>query len=1573
MTLPTGYKSGLYLELVLSMWRQLALLLTGRAMGIGMRFMSLQENDEDYAAIKRLYQLTKWERRWFFELMFPWSGKYVAAAFENYRYYQYSISFGRKSFRNPDQFEETLNAATLFVRQTFNIFRVPLPLSWYVKHAWCHKGKYGADLSRVIGIVVAQALTEDDQKIRELIDKAAHQKDAQMSAMVPIALIYSNSPNDDELIKDVIGKAGIFEGLRQIFFENLNESSIEKFERLVNMAKTEKWARFSSLVRAIDVWFGLGFVAQRQTTANDILNKTKELLSGKVIKEESFLDRHLRLWTIAFGNVAMAVAEAKKMIMDEKWEIRYLAAHFLIHVETPTATECLEKLLDDPDRRVSTIAFLGLVNYLDGLVQPRLSLFDTLEKYAVNMDKSIYDFNGVIWKWNKIKLTRQKAFDSLLIFEKWIPIGRLAKHFELFSSSGQYRLLRYHMEDVGKLWDRSQWIKLLTTKNVMVRNMVMDVDKTGEVGDTKYWQWWLPIFKSQNKNLQSWLLNQIIKMSGGQRNKLVAQLKLENLDSWVERINHNLKQVKSKSWWPWQKAKQDINNRLAEIYDSARATRSWVPRWRVNWQWPLARIRISGSLKNLIDQHRNKEITVTQWDGAKIIKPLLESGLFLPEYLTWRNGGDVWGDSVDKKEMMDSFPEAEMWDNWAKNFTTTELVDVYLHLPERDWRNSNKSVNVSRAVSGYLIIKKINNDDMAAILDGMEQNYRFAAGLRQNSVRLVYGSFNGLGYSTWKTDPRSQKYEHIVKSVIKYKPQVLSTLNWKKFWELLCWKDRPTNNTPEKSRCLPEGKYLFEAYSRGVAVKEDIYENLLAARGMFDQSLTGIVWKNNWNKRDFNWDGLKFYTLKTVSNIWKKFPETKPIFKEAWNFYAEELMADHDLTTRYRAAASQVPYVAGAEILFKIIAKIDNRDLKRRVYGWMSNLDKGDALASFIRVSFPDETDSGQSVAKLISKYQVDRTLLLSLVLFAPQWATVLSEAMKINGLAEAVWWLTAHTKDDRLTIGKEVRNMWTEEIGQKTEVNMARLSQGAVDVEWFFRAHKLVGAKVWDELYELAKFSSSGSGHVRAKLFADALLGNLSVKPLMEEILLHRNQDKLRALGLIPLAKGRSKQPDLEKRYEFMKQFKKDSRQFGSQRQASEKLAVEIALENLARTSEYLDPARMSWAIEGQKFDAGLMRLEHKKTTIEIQLNDNLIVETTVKVQGEVRQTIPKEIMTLDKYKEMVTLKKEIREQVVIMKKTLENAMLMGSMFSGEELKKYQVHPLLSHFINKLVWQEKISQKMTLSKFEVNSEYKISHPVDFDGTKEWEKWQKLIFKNKIVQPFKQVFRELYSISEDEKNEVTQSRRFAGHQVRQRQAAALFRNRGWTVTFEGDVYKRVSNYNLTVYVAFDNGMFSPAEVEGSTLEAIYFIDGTGKRVELDKVTPILFSEIMRDIDLVVSVAHEGGMEFETSTSTIATRATLVRETSNLLGLNNIEVQKHLVIIKGNLAEYVVHLGSGVIHKRPGSMVFVIPVHSQFRGKIFLPFADEDPKSAEVLTKVITLANDQDIKDPTILAQIATKE
>ena len=176
------------------------------------------------------------------------------------------------------------------------------------------------------------------------------------------------------------------------------------------------------------------------------------------------------------------------------------------------------------------------------------------------------------------------------------------------------------------------------------------------------------------------------------------------------------------------------------------------------------------------------------------------------------------------------------------------------------------------------------------------------------------------------------------------------------------------------------------------------------------------------------------------------------------------------------------------------------------------------------------------------------------------------------------------------------------------------------------------------------------------------------------------------------------------------------------------------------------------------------------------------------------------------------------------------------------------------------------------------------------------------------------------------------------------------------------------NIAVTIYALAD--WFSPADTEAPTLEFVSFYDRkTYRQIKIKDVPEVLYSEVMRDVDLAVSVAHVGGVDPETSHSTVEMRKVILEFNKELFGLTNVRIEGTHAFIEGKLGSYTVQLGSGVIHKEGGAMINILPVHSQHRGKLFLPFIDEDPKTAEILSKVLLLAEDRKIRDPYILDQL----
>lgn len=116
------------------------------------------------------------------------------------------------------------------------------------------------------------------------------------------------------------------------------------------------------------------------------------------------------------------------------------------------------------------------------------------------------------------------------------------------------------------------------------------------------------------------------------------------------------------------------------------------------------------------------------------------------------------------------------------------------------------------------------------------------------------------------------------------------------------------------------------------------------------------------------------------------------------------------------------------------------------------------------------------------------------------------------------------------------------------------------------------------------------------------------------------------------------------------------------------------------------------------------------------------------------------------------------------------------------------------------------------------------------------------------------------------------------------------------------------------------------------IEYVYFSSTrTYNRLKIADIDPILYSEVMRDVDMTVSIAFVGGVDPETGNSTKELRAAIVKCTADLMKFKNVTVSDNFIHVKGALADYTIHLGSGNVRQVGGVEIPIIPVHSQHRG------------------------------------------
>ena len=663
--------------------------------------------------------------------------------------------------------------------------------------------------------------------------------------------------------------------------------------------------------------------------------------------------------------------------------------------------------------------------------------------------------------------------------------------------------------------------------------------------------------------------------------------------------------------------------------------------------------------------------------------------------------------------------------------------------------------------------------------------------------------------------------------------------------------------------------------------------------------------------------------------------------------------------------------IYGADRFVQILAALGRETLERSG-GYGNQTSKRSNLSWLLSVCLPLETDTAETLRGHLAGTDITEKRLVEAALYSEAWVPVVGAYLGWQGFESACYYFIAHMNESFSERQKAL-------FAKFTPISTEELAAGAFDIDWFREACETIGEKHFDMIYDAAKYISDGAKHTRARKYADAVRGRLALSDAEVQIHDKRNKDTLMASALIPL----TDENDTLYRYKLYMQFKKESAGFGAQRKASEGVAVDMALRNLAVNSGFTDVTRLTMRMETLMFE-DIRRLTEPQPLDDITLR--LVIDAQGKCEIECMKG-GKELKSIPaKYKKdelILTLsetKKQLTEQYRRTRQMFEQAMEDMTEFTTGELNALTENPVVAPIVRGLVLTDGKTSGMLegltlvtaggeVRKLKEKDALRVAHPYDLYKEGSWRDWQKYLFDHEIAQAFRQVFRELYVKTDDELGAYT-SLRYAGNQIQPQKTVATLKSRRWVADVEDGLQKVYYKQNIIARIYALADWFSPADIEAPTLEWVDFFDRkTDKPMKIDDIPDILFSEVMRDVDLAVSVAHVGGVDPEASHSTVELRRAVCEFTMPLFGLTNVTFEKNHAFIKGELADYAIHLGSGVVHIQGGAMVHVLPVHSQHRGRLFLPFVDDDPKTAQILSEILLFAKDKEIKDPFILQQI----
>ena len=346
---------------------------------------------------------------------------------------------------------------------------------------------------------------------------------------------------------------------------------------------------------------------------------------------------------------------------------------------------------------------------------------------------------------------------------------------------------------------------------------------------------------------------------------------------------------------------------------------------------------------------------------------------------------------------------------------------------------------------------------------------------------------------------------------------------------------------------------------------------------------------------------------------------------------------------------------------------------------------------------------------------------------------------------------------------------------------------------------------------------------------------------------------------------------------------------------------------------------------------------------------------------------------------------------------------------------KRYVEHPLVHDLARRLIWEFRFNDETRTAIWRSSglrewndveltppddAEVRLWHPLTADPQTvlSWRCW---LEDNGVQQPFKQAHREVYVLTGAERETRTHSNRFAAHILRQHQFAALCRQRQWRYNLMGawdshnipflDLPDAGLQVQLFVDFASEDDQTAHGIYEYVATDQVRFVDAETQQARpLESIPPLLFSEVMRDVDLFVGVCSVGAdphwgpgrndafdnywerVSFGDLSGAGETRRDLLERLLPRLAIaEKSRLDGRFLVVEGQRATYKIHLGSGNILMEPGSRYLCIvpgPATSKNPRGVMLPF-DEDRLLSVILSKAFLLAEDTKIKDPAILEQL----
>ena len=134
--------------------------------------------------------------------------------------------------------------------------------------------------------------------------------------------------------------------------------------------------------------------------------------------------------------------------------------------------------------------------------------------------------------------------------------------------------------------------------------------------------------------------------------------------------------------------------------------------------------------------------------------------------------------------------------------------------------------------------------------------------------------------------------------------------------------------------------------------------------------------------------------------------------------------------------------IEGVSYFTRLIERLGKENLERG-YSWGNQNSRKVVFSSLIKKCYPKPEETVEDLISAIKDLKITKKRWIELALYAPQWASWISEVVNIKQFESAVWFFHAHASDygnaEKETI-----------LARYSQVSKSHLDQGAIDIAWF-------------------------------------------------------------------------------------------------------------------------------------------------------------------------------------------------------------------------------------------------------------------------------------------------------------------------------------------------------------------------------------------------------------------------------------------------------------------------------------------------------------------------------------------